>query len=218
MFIGTLSTIIVLLALVAVYFGLRFLGSRSWLLGWLRGMAGLALLGISILLVLVALDLLSYKRLLEDTPIATISLQETGQQQYKATLMHVLEGEEEEFELKGDQWQVDARIIRWEGLLGMFGAKPGYRLDRIAGRYYSLEDERRNERTVHSLEQSEYGMDFWAMAKKMDNRIPGVEAVYGSATYLPMADGALYEISLSNSGLVAKPLNSMAEQAIGRWQ
>lgn len=218
MFIGTLSTIIVLLALIGAYLGLRFLGSRNWLLGWLRGMAGLAMLGISILLVLVALDLLSYKRLLEDMPIATISLQETGKQQYKATLMHVLEGTEEEFELKGDQWQVDAKIIRWKGILGMVGAKPGYRLDRIAGRYYSLEDERRNDRTVYSLEKSEYGVDFWAIAKKTENRLPGVEAVYGSATFLPMADGALFEISLSNSGLVAKPLNAMAEEAIGRWQ
>ncbi len=218
MFIGVLSTIIVLMALVTIYFGLRFLGSRSWILGWLRGMAGLALLGVSILLVLVAMDLLSYKRLLEDTPIATISLQETGKQQYKATLMHVLEGEEQVFDLKGDQWQVDARIIRWKGLLSLFGAKPGYRLDRIAGRYYSLEDERRNERTVYSLEKSDYGLDFWKVAKKTDNRIPGIEATYGSATFLPMADGALYEISLSNSGLVAEPLNAMAEEAIGRWQ
>jgi hypothetical protein len=48
--------------------------------------------------------------------------------------------------------------------------------------------------------------------------MPIIDAVYGSATYLPMADGALYEVSLSHTGLLARPLNASAEEAINTWR
>src|SRR5690625_7570671 len=57
------------------------------------------------------------------------------------------DGTEQEFDLRGDQWQLDARIIKWQGFVAAMGVKPGYRLDRISGRYYTLEDERSAERT-----------------------------------------------------------------------
>jgi hypothetical protein len=41
--------------------------------------------------------------------------------------------------------------------------------------------------------------------------------LYGSATYLPMADGADYEVTVSQSGLVARPLNDAARLAVGAW-
>ena len=36
-------------------------------------------------------------------------------------------------------------------------------------------------------------------------------------TYLPMADGALYDIKVSPTGLVARPLNQAARDAVGSW-
>jgi hypothetical protein len=33
-----------------------------------------------------------------------------------------------------------------------------------------------------------------------------------------MADGALYEIKVSQSGLLARPLNQAARSAVGGWQ
>ena len=54
-----------------------------------------------------------------------------------------------------------------------------------------------------------YGLARW---------LPFVDAVYGSATYLPMADGARYEISITQSGLIARPLNQAAEAAAGAWR
>jgi hypothetical protein len=41
--------------------------------------------------------------------------------------------------------------------------------------------------------------------------------MYGSATYLPMSDGALYEIKVSQSGLVARPMNQAAREAVSGW-
>ena len=46
---------------------------------------------------------------------------------------------------------------------------------------------------------------------------PGVDAFYGTATYVPMADGARYEVSLSRDALIARPANDRARDAVGGW-
>ncbi|TVZ39298.1 hypothetical protein P886_3696 [Alteromonadaceae bacterium 2753L.S.0a.02] len=217
MLYSAFAGITILFALVAVYFGVKLIGRAGWLLAWLRGTAGIALVGIAVLFVLVALDLFSYRQVLNNKTLGTISFTQTGEQQFEATLVLIHDGTENTYELRGDQWQIDARLISWKGFLAMFGAKPGYRLDRLSGRYYSLEDEHRKPRTVHQLDDSEYGVDFWSLAQSTGNHIPLVDAVYGSATFLPMANGAFYEISLSSSGLVAKPMNDVAERAVNYW-
>lgn len=45
----------------------------------------------------------------------------------------------------------------------------------------------------------------------------GVDALYGSAAYVPMTDGAAYEVAVSQSGLLARPLNGEARLAVGAW-
>lgn len=210
--------ITLLLSLVAVYMGLKFIGRGGWILAWLRGTAGLALIAMAVLLVLIALDMFSYKQVLNDKVLGTISFSRVENQHYKANLTLIHAGTEKEYELYGDQWQVDARLISWTGFFKMMGAKPGYRLDRLSGRYYSLEDEYRKQRSVHQLDGSDYGVDFWSWVNASGNHVPLVDAVYGSATFLPMEEGAFYEISLTSSGLIAKPMNDVAEQAISRWK
>src|SRR5690625_5714508 len=67
------------------------------------------------------------------------------------------DGTEQEFDLRGDQWQLDARIIKWQGFVAAMGVKPGYRLDRISGRYYTLEDERSARSEEHTSELQSRG-------------------------------------------------------------
>lgn len=45
-----------------------------------------------------------------------------------------------------------------------------------------------------------------------------IDAQSGSATFMPMADGAIYEIVLTNTGLAGRPLNEAAQTALGRWE
>ena len=210
--------ILILLAIVLAFFCVRMLANTSWFLGWLRGTLGLCLAVFAVLFVFVGLDLTSYEKILTDKPVLTVSFTKQEDQRYIGTVVSIEEGGEEQYEIYGDQWQIDARVIRWRGMFQTFGMKPGYRLDRITGRYYSLEEERRKPRSVHQLTQSEYGLDMWRWVQENGRLMPIFDAVYGSATYLPMADGAIYQVSLSASGLVAKPLNRVAEQAVNQWQ
>ena len=44
-----------------------------------------------------------------------------------------------------------------------------------------------------------------------------LDAAYGSAVYLPMSDAARYQVSISRTGLVARPMNDSAREAVSRW-
>ena len=60
-------------------------------------------------------------------------------------------------------------------------------------------------------------IDLWQLVHDYHRWLPWFDALYGSATYLPMADGALYDIKASPSGLLARPLNEAARNAVGNW-
>lgn len=217
MFYYLLAILVVLCGLAALYFALRLLSNSQWLKGFVRGLAGLALVLAGLMFVLVAVDMLGYKQILAEQPLATISFERIGPQSYRAILVES-DGREQRFDLAGDQWQLDARVLRWNNLLAGMGAKPAYRLDRLGGRYYSLEKERQGQRTVFPLDDaSTFGMDLWPLLESASDWLP-LQAKYGSATYMPMEDGALYSVSLANSGLVAAPLNERAQEAVNRWK
>lgn len=218
MIFGAFAIICFILALLTLYFSARILGKFGWIFEWLRGMAGLALVALAVMFILVAIDLVSYKEVFNDKPLLTVSIAKKGEQQYDITLLDIDKSTEETYEVFGDQWQVDARVIRWQGFIAMFGAKPGYRLDRLSGRYYSLEDEHRKTRSAHALSSSSFGLDMWAWVHENGGFMPLFDAVYGSAAYLPMQDGAIFEVSLGVTGLAARPVNSTAEEAVNRWR
>ncbi len=196
---------------------LKTLFRRGWLLSWLKGSLGIVTLMLAAIVGFMALDVFSYTELLEESSVATISFEKLEEQRYRAVLVSA-DGVEQQYELRGDQWQLDARIFKWSPTLAKIGFKPGYRLDRLAGRYYSLEEERFGERTVYALSHSQQGVDVWRWFKAIDHNVPWLDALYGSATFVPMNDGALFEVSLSNTGLLSRPLNEPAKVATRRWQ
>ncbi len=216
MLFNGLAVVIFLLCGLLVWAAGVLLWRRGWLLGWLRGMAGsLFILGGAVM-AFAAWDVSSYKQLQQEQSIATLSFDALGTQHFRVLLVDAM-GNESRYELRGDQWQLDARILKWKGGLARMGLKPGYRVDRLGGRYYSLEKERNAQRTVFDLNNSAYSVDVWQWINNLEG-VPGLDAEYGSATFVPMADGALYEVRLSSTGILARPLNDRAQSAINRWQ
>lgn len=207
--------LIMVIGLVLVLVGAWILLRQKWLWQWLKGTVGLLLVAGAIYLVLVAVSLYSYHELSAESPVATISFRATDDQAYIATVTG-RDGRTRDFRLAGDQWQLDARIIKWKTPFALLGLKPAYQLDRIQGRYFALEDERSRERTVYSLHDEPPVLDVWRQAREGWSFL--VDARYGSAAYLPMADGAIFEVTVSPTGLVGRPLNGSAQQAVSGWQ
>jgi len=178
---------------------------------------GFLLLAIAGFLFVVSLNLHTYARLTHERPVAQIVFEARGPQQFRATLAEVPSGEMQLFMLSGDEWQLDARVLKWRGWANLLGLDAQYRLERIGGRYRDIEQERNGVRTVYPLSENP-GLDLWMLSTQYPRWLPFVDAVYGSATYMPMADGARYEISITQSGLIARPMNPAAETAAGSWR
>lgn len=164
---------------------------------------------------MLMLSYLSYERLTDEQIVSEISFRRINLEEFQARLMQ--EGAVDQlFVLRGDEWQIDARIVTWKPPMTILGLDPIYRFDRLSGRYADIDRERSAARTVHSL-AGESPLDVWRVARQYPAFIPGIDAQYGTATYVPMVDGARYEISLSRDALIARPVNDAAREAVGRW-
>ncbi len=165
---------------------------------------------------LVGTNLRSYQRLSFEQPAGELQFDEGRRPQEFNAVLTYPNGERANFALHGDEWQIDARVLKWHAFANLLGFDAAYRLERISGRYTRLEDERTLPRTVYDL-NTPGRIDPWDLLHRYRSWVPWVDALYGSATFLPMADGALYEIKVSQSGLLARPLNQAAREAVGSW-
>jgi hypothetical protein len=150
----------------------------------------------------------NYHWLVADVPVATIALAQQGPQRFSATL-DAVGAEPRTFTLLGDEWQLDARIVRWTLPAQLGGLRPVYAFERLSGRYADPAQDQAAERSVHDLRER---WDFWQFRQAWLAGLPIADARWGSATYLPMIDGATYSIYVNpQGGLVAKPADEATE-------
>jgi hypothetical protein len=214
----TITALIVVFALAGILFlaaAFRRLRRRRIMGGMLHGATALVLIALSLCAALIVMNLRTYQRLTAEQAAGELQFSRVGERQFNAVLTYPT-SEHVNFALSGDEWQVDARVLKWHAFANMLGFDTAYRLDRISGRYSRIEDERTQARTVYSLNPPER-IDLWTWVHQYHSWMPWMDALYGSATFLPMADGALYEINVSQSGLIARPLNQAARDAVGSW-
>ena len=191
---------------------------RAWQLRsgavYLFGAALVAALGVGG--AMLAASLHTYARLTHEQEAARAVLRALGPQRYELLLVRTGEPAQR-FELRGDEWQIDARVLKWRGLGNLLGFDTAYRFERLSGRYADNEQERKAARSVHALAPQGV-VDFWQLLKKTHGTLPLADALYGSAAYVPMADGAQYVVSVSTTGLLIRPLNDAARKAVGGWK
>jgi hypothetical protein len=166
------------------------------------------------LLYAIASNLHTYSRLTYEQPVAEIIFEVRGVQRFQATLTQLPGGEMQVFMMNGDDWQLDARVLKWKSWATLLGLNAQYRLERLGGRYHDVEQERNAARSVYSLSENP-GWDLWSWSVQHPKLLPFVDSTYGSATYLPMADKARYRVTLSQTGLLARPVNNEANRATG---
>jgi hypothetical protein len=214
----TFTAIIVAFALLGLLFlitAVRRFRRRRVLSGMAHGASAIIIVLACICAAFIGTNLLTYQRLTAEQPAGEVQLTRTGEQQFSGVLSYP-GGAKTTFALRGDEWQIDARLLKWSAFADLLGFDTAYRLERISGRYTHIEDERTQPRTVYEL-ASPGRIDPWELAHRYHRWMPWVDAMYGSATYVPMSDGALYEIKVSPSGLLARPLNQAAQEALSGW-
>jgi hypothetical protein len=186
----------------------------------IRGTLYLLTGGVVLLLVavagLVTANLFTYARLTHEQEAARVITRQLGERQFAVTVQ-TRERPARDFNVRGDEWQIDARVLKWRALGNLLGFDTVFRLERLSGRYGDVASERTGPRTVYEL-AAEPGVDFWTFARRYHQYVPLADALYGSAAYVPMAEGAQYVVTVSASGLVVRPDNDAARKAVGGWK
>lgn len=210
-----ITTAFTVIAVIFVYAMFRQLKRRRVLraTGSLAG--GVATASVGGMGVVLLSSVYSYGQLTAEQRLGHIEFKRLPAGEYSARLM--LDGElDRMFVLKGDEWQIDARVVTWKPPATILGLDPIYRLERLSGRYSDIDREVNEPRTVHAL-GNDSPLDIFDVARRFPMLTPGVDAQYGTAAYVPMADGARFEVSLSRDALIARPANEIAADAVGNW-
>ncbi|HQV73496.1 MAG: hypothetical protein IPH43_09815 [Xanthomonadales bacterium] len=157
--------------------------------------------------------LLGYRRLTTETLLATLQVRQLGPQRFNVRI-DTPDGAHRDVAIAGDQWQLDARVVKWEARAVMFGAPALYRLDRISGRYADATAESERARSVVALDEGN-PFDLLDLKRRFPQWLPWIDADYGSAAFLPLVDGGEYNVSLAPAGgLVARPANALTERKL----
>ena len=152
----------------------------------------------------ITVGIRGYRALTHEVVAATIHTEPLGPQRFRATVT-LADGRLLMFDLAGDAVYVDAHVLKWRPLANLLGLHTAYELDRIAGRYRTLADEQGQERTVHSLAVRK-PFDAFDLARGSWMLRPLVDAEYGSATFIGATDPATYEVRVSTTGLLVRPV------------
>ncbi len=200
------------LGLMLTFAGLGRLAKLRLFSGVPRVAFGGAFLGLAGVVALAGLNLQTYSRLTFERPVATISFIETQTPgTYAASLVYP-GGERANFTLNGDEWELNARVIKFKAFSNLLGFDSAYKLDRLYGRY---EDVARAGETNGVALATNPGLDVVEMAKSNGGRFGVQDAKYGSAVYNPMSDGLSYDVFMTQTALIARPANDLTKKLMG---
>ena len=215
----TLMLLIALLGGIGLWLiahGTRQCLKRRLLRGSSQGSCGSLLFILSALSFAVLMNVASYSRLTHEQAVAEISFKQLSSQHFTATMTFIEDSLTRDFLLKGDEWQLEAKVLKWHGIANLMGLNAQYKLHRITGRYSSIEES--NQHTGNSYQlTADPGLNLWSWTRRHQTLLPFVDAYYGSAVFLPMSDNAEYKIFMTQSGLIARPLNSAAKNGLLNW-
>jgi len=205
-----------LLAVPLAMWAIRRLTDMRFVSGSILLLSSALILALGIAAALAAASLRTYNRLTAEQEAARVAMRQVAPKHF-ALSVQPKGGQARNYEVLGDEWQIDARLLKWRPLATIAGFDTVYRLERLSGRYSDVNEERAAKRTVYGLSDRS-AVDLWSMLRRYQEYLPLADALYGSAAFVPMAEGAEYVVTVSATGLVVRPANDAARKAVGGWK
>ncbi|MES2472480.1 MAG: hypothetical protein V4601_06515 [Pseudomonadota bacterium] len=182
------------------------------------GGVGLGL--IALCLGLVVLNTQTYVRLSAERPVAevTVAALHPAVQLYRVTVRQLDgSGITTACRIQGDEWLMSAAVQKWRPWVNILGLDSTYRLDQLANKYFSAA--RGNGRAITACDLTgppvtalaPRGLSDWLM-----RHAQAEQRRFGSAIYMPLTDGAIYRVVMTQSGLNAEGVNLIARDAVAR--
>ena len=183
--------------------GYRAAGDRRWTVSALRSLLGLLLLTLAALGGAIMVGLRGYQALTLEEVAATVTTEPVAPQRFRATIVFP-DRRLAMYELAGDAFYVDARILKWHPLANLVGLHTAFELDRVAGRYNDVLDERHKPHTTYELARPNFVDLFFVARRRLLG--PLLDAEYGSAAFVAAGGPAKYEVRVSTTGLLMRPV------------
>ena len=180
---------------------LAALRRKSWLGGAMRGVLGLLFFALAALFGMITIGIQGYRALTYEEVAATVKTEPVAPQRFRATIT-LPNRRLAMYELAGDAFYVDAHILKWHPWLNLLGLHTSYELDRVAGRYNAVTDERTKPHTAYSLGRERW-FDLFEVARRKVLG-PLVDAEYGSAAFVAGTRPAEWEVRVSTTGLLMR--------------
>ncbi len=207
-----------LLALISCFIGWRFihqLKRKQFLSGLFWSTQVVIVFSAFLVILLVYSNLHTYQRLTYEAAIADVYVRQLESQKYQILISYSeLDGAQHYYILQGDQWQLDARILKWNGWANLLGLDSFYQLERLSGRYDDIEQARQHLPVIHDLSPQLRGLDLWKLKKLYHSRLSFVDTLFGQGVFMPMIDGAHFQVSIGQSGLLVRAINDIAKMSV----
>jgi len=178
-----------------------------------HGTMAIVFLTIGVLMISFAMNFYTYDRLSLERHVADIRFEQIGHRKFKATLT-LPDKTSKDYELIGDQWLLEAKIIKWNSKANLFGMDSRYRLTRLNVRYNNIAEEREpHSRTIYSLRDDKNP----GFIEKYKNWMPWLDSKFYESVGKDMIDKAHYRINITQSGLVPYAINDEAKSSGKKW-
>lgn len=162
----------------------------------------------------LALASWSYQRLLAEQEVARIAVRAAGPERFYVQLTDA-SGRVQGVTLRGDQWRLEGRIVRFTGWARRLGLAPLYRLERLSGRFAEAAREGGQPPTVAALD-APVG-DLADLKGRFPELLGFIETEFGSGVFMPLFDGARYRVLLGvQGGFSAVPADETTDRELRR--
>ncbi len=179
--------------------------------------APLAVIGLAFSL--LGVNMQSFARLTYEAPVADVSIKQldAAKNTYRVTTVR-LDGPKQTLvcDLQGDEWELSARVQKWQPWANTLGLDATYTLDQMDNKYFNATRGNGKPITACDLKGPPPAVNnyvpqswlFWIVDHSYTE-----DRRFGSAAYMPLADGAMYRVIMTQSGLNAQPSNEAASKA-----
>ncbi len=168
---------------------------------------------------LLALNTQLFARLTYEGQVADVIVKavDPAHKIYRVTIKRLdLPGVVQGCTLQGDEWIIEGRVQKWQPWANAVGLDSTYVLEQISNKYFSALEANGKPITACDLQGPKPDIDKYIPAgwlAWLAHHSFTEERRFGSANYMPLADGAVYRVVMTQSGLNAEPENPAAEKA-----
>jgi hypothetical protein len=168
---------------------------------------------------LLGFNVQTFARLTHEAPVADVRVKalDAKRDLYRVTVTR-LDGPKmtQNCVIQGDEWDIGARVQKWKPWANVLGLDTTYRLDQVTNRYITAARGNGKPITACDLKGPPPAVDRWmplGWLTWLRDHAYTEHRRFGSASFMPLADGAEYRVLITQSGLNAEPANAIAARA-----